>query len=112
MSQVQTEPLRPNPEFAVVATRERLESTAEALRSHGMRVLVAADRSEARRLVLEELPDGARVHQGASATLDALGVTEEIVPRLAAMTIKDACLATNPRAAGVPDIEALFRAAL
>ncbi len=78
MSQVQTEPLRPNPEFAVVATRERLESTAEALRSHGMRVLVAADRSEARRLVLEELPDGARVHQGASATLDALGVTEEI----------------------------------
>jgi alcohol dehydrogenase class IV len=41
------------------------------------------------------------------------GVTPNphIVPRLARMTIKDACLATNPRAA-VPDIEALFRAAL
>ena len=27
---------------------------------------------------MERLPDGARVHQGASATLDALGITEEI----------------------------------
>ena len=70
--------LRPNPEFAVPATRERLESTADALRSHGMRAIVAADRAEARRLVLEALPAGAQVHQGASATLDALGVTEEI----------------------------------
>ena len=77
MSENQT-PLRPNPEFAVPATRERLESVAEALRNHGMRAMVAADRDEAKRLVLEQLPDGAQVHQGASATLDALGVTEEI----------------------------------
>ena len=70
--------LRPNPEFAVPATRERLESVAEALRNHGMRALVAADRDEARRLVLEQLPDGAQVHQGASITLDTIGVTEEI----------------------------------
>ena len=77
MSENQTLP-RPNPEFAVPATRERLEAVAGALRSRGMRVMVAADRDEARRLVLEQLPDGAQVHQGASATLDALGVTEEI----------------------------------
>ena len=43
-----------------------------------MQAMVAADRGEARRLVLERLPDDARVLQGASATLDALGVTEEI----------------------------------
>lgn len=77
MSENQTQ-LRPNPEFAVPATRERLESVADALRNHGMRAMVAANRDEARRLVLEELPAGAQVHQGASATLDALGVTEEI----------------------------------
>jgi 1,3-propanediol dehydrogenase len=35
-----------------------------------------------------------------------------MVPRLARTTLKDACLATNPRAASAPDIEALFRAAL
>jgi L-lactate utilization protein LutC len=43
-----------------------------------MQAMVASDRDEARRLVLEQLPEGAQVHQGASATLDAIGVTEEI----------------------------------
>lgn len=70
--------LRPNPEFALPVTRDRLESTAEALRAHGFNAMVAADRHEARRLVLEQLPDGAQVHQGASITLDEIGVTEEV----------------------------------
>jgi hypothetical protein len=77
MSEIQT-PLRPSPEFAVPATRERLASVAEALRNHGMRAMVAVDRDEAKRLVLEQLPEGAQVHQGASVTLDAIGVTEAI----------------------------------
>jgi LUD domain len=78
MTEIDTKTLRPDPEFALAATRERLETAAAALRAHGMRALVAADRDEARRLILERLPDHARVHQGASATLEALGVTEEI----------------------------------
>jgi len=49
---------------------------------------------------------------GVPKGLAALGVTDAIVPRLARTTLKDACLATNPRAAGARDIEALFRAAL
>ena len=77
MSANQT-PLRPNPEFAVSATRERLESVAEALRDNGMRAMIAADGAEAKRLVLEQLPDGGHVHQGASVTLDSIGVTEAI----------------------------------
>lgn len=77
MSENET-PLSPNPEFAVPATRERLESVAEALRRHGMRAMVAANRDEAKQLVLEQLPDGAQVHQGASVTLDTIGVTEAI----------------------------------
>jgi 1,3-propanediol dehydrogenase len=44
--------------------------------------------------------------------LTALGVTEAVLPRLARTTLKDACLATNPREADERDIEALFRAAL
>jgi alcohol dehydrogenase class IV len=44
--------------------------------------------------------------------LAALGVTEAVLPRLARTTLKDACLATNPRDANAADIEALFRTAL
>jgi hypothetical protein len=51
---------------------------AEALRRHGMRAMVAANRDEAKQLVLEQLPDDAQVHQGASVTLDTIGVTEAI----------------------------------
>ncbi len=49
---------------------------------------------------------------GVPKGLAELGVTDDIVPRLARTTLKDACLATNPRAADARDIEALFRAAL
>jgi alcohol dehydrogenase class IV len=49
---------------------------------------------------------------GAPKGLAALGVTEDMLPRMARTTLKDACLATNPREADARDIEALFRAAL
>jgi len=77
MSNSQTA-VRPNSEFAAPATRERLERVATALRENGFRALIAADQEEARQLVLEQLPDGAQVHQGASVTLDVLGVTADI----------------------------------
>jgi LUD domain len=70
--------LRPNPEFAVPASRERLEAAAAALREHGFRATVARDRDEARKLILDQIPDGAEVYQSATATLEAIGVTEEI----------------------------------
>ncbi|MET8022321.1 iron-containing alcohol dehydrogenase [Streptomyces decoyicus] len=49
---------------------------------------------------------------GVPRGLASLGVTEADVPRLSRTTLKDACLATNPRDAGLLDIETLFRAAL
>jgi alcohol dehydrogenase class IV len=49
---------------------------------------------------------------GAPKGLAALGVTEAMLPQMARTTLKDACLATNPREADAQDIEALFRAAL
>jgi 1,3-propanediol dehydrogenase len=57
---------------------------------------------------VRDLADAVGVPKG----LTALGVTERDVPRLAGTTLKDACLATNPRDADVRDIEVLFRTAL
>ena len=57
---------------------------------------------------VRELADEVGVPKG----LGALGVTLDDVPRLARLTLGDACLTTNPRGASVEDIEALFRAAL
>ncbi|GDY31628.1 iron-containing alcohol dehydrogenase [Gandjariella thermophila] len=57
---------------------------------------------------VRDLADAVGVPRG----LTALGVTEDDVPRLARNTLKDACLATNPRNADARDIETLFRAAL
>ena len=57
---------------------------------------------------VRELADEVGVPKG----LAALGVTEDMLPQLARNTLHDACLATNPREAGMADIEAVFRAAL
>jgi alcohol dehydrogenase class IV len=49
---------------------------------------------------------------GVPKGLGDLGVTGGRHPRLAQLTLGDACLTTNPRPASVTDISALFRAAL
>ena len=70
--------LIPNREFAAPASRERLERAAAALRANGFEVFVADDLEQAKRLVLEQLPSGAEVHEGASVTMETLGVTAEV----------------------------------
>jgi alcohol dehydrogenase len=57
---------------------------------------------------VRELGDEVGVPKG----LSALGVMAEDIPRLAQLTLGDACLTTNPRGATVEDIDALFRAAM
>lgn len=49
---------------------------------------------------------------GVPKGLAELGVSESDIPTLARTTLNDACLATNPRDAGVADVDALFRQAL
>ncbi|WP_280481046.1 iron-containing alcohol dehydrogenase [Nocardia cyriacigeorgica] len=49
---------------------------------------------------------------GVPKGLAALGVRADDIPTLARTTMNDACLATNPRATEIADIEALFRRAL
>jgi 1,3-propanediol dehydrogenase len=63
-------------------------------------------------LRLAERVRGLADEVGAPKGLAALGVTEDVLPQMAKTTMKDACLATNPREADARDIEALFRVAL
>ncbi|UZJ26690.1 iron-containing alcohol dehydrogenase [Rhodococcus antarcticus] len=49
---------------------------------------------------------------GVPAGLAQLGVTEADLPRLASLTLGDACMSTNPRTASVEQVMTMFRAAL
>ena len=64
--------------FGDRATDETIERTAEALRAKGYAVHVVEDGEEARRVILQLLPEGAEVGQGASRTLEDIGVTHEL----------------------------------
>jgi hypothetical protein len=69
---------RPGSRYAVPAEEARVVRAAAALEANGMTVLRAGDGAVAKKLVLDLIPDGAQVHQGASQTLDVLGITDEI----------------------------------
>jgi YkgG family uncharacterized protein len=64
--------------FGTPADEARVERTAAALEANGIAVLRAANRVEARRIVLGLIPEGAQVHHGASQTLEVSGITDEI----------------------------------
>jgi hypothetical protein len=64
--------------FAAPAPRAALERAADGLRAHNFEVYVVPDGAGARELLLRLLPEGAEVGQGASVTLDDLGITEII----------------------------------
>jgi hypothetical protein len=67
-----------NEEFARPATAAAFDRAAAALREHGIDVQVVADGSAARELLLTLVPEGVEVGEGASETLDGIGVTEVI----------------------------------
>src|SRR2546430_1560951 len=56
----------------------RVKRTMAALEANGITVLWAPDAASAKRIVLGLIPDASPVHQGASQTLDVLGITYEI----------------------------------
>jgi len=65
-------------QFSTMADDARVTRTARALEANGISVLRASDAAEAKRIVLELIPEGAEVHHGASETLDITGITHEI----------------------------------
>jgi len=68
----------PSHRFAAPAEDARVGRTVAALEANGIRVLRAANSAEARRLVLDLIPAGSQVHQGASLSLEVSGISEEI----------------------------------
>jgi len=64
--------------FGTAADEARVRRTAAALEANGITVLRAADAAEAKRIVLGLIPEGSQVHHGASMSLDASGITNEI----------------------------------
>jgi L-lactate utilization protein LutC len=70
--------LIPNTEFTRIASDERIERAARALEANNIHTFVVQGAEEARRLVLDLLPEGAEVYANQSQTLQKLGLTEEI----------------------------------
>jgi len=64
--------------FALLAEEARVQRAATALEANGINVLRAADAAEAKRLVLDLIPDGSQVHHGASESLEYSGISHEI----------------------------------
>jgi hypothetical protein len=60
------------------ADNVRVKRTMAALEANGITVLRASDAAAAKRIVLGLIPEASPVHQGASQTLDVLGITYEI----------------------------------
>ncbi len=65
-------------DFAAPASDEQIQRAASALEANGIHTLIAADGIEAKKLFFELVPDGAEIFLGASVTLEALGIKEEI----------------------------------
>jgi L-lactate utilization protein LutC len=64
--------------FGTVADDVRVTRTAAALEANGISVLRAADAAEAKRIVLDLIPEGSQVYHGASQTLEVSGITEAL----------------------------------
>jgi alcohol dehydrogenase len=94
--------------FNGAAVPERFVPIAQAM---GLSDVAGAPAEEAVERVAEEvrrLGDEVGVPKG----LGDLGATDADIPRLAQLTLSDACLTTNPRPASVAEVAALFRAAM
>ena len=70
--------LVPNTEFARLASDEQIATTIVALTANGIAAEVVESGVEARRRVLDLLPEGAEVYTAMSRTLDTLGLSEAI----------------------------------
>ena len=58
---------------------DEVERVAAALRSHNIEAIIVATGDEARRVVLEMIPEGAEVHTGKSKTLEDVGLYSDLV---------------------------------
>lgn len=68
----------PNPKYASLASAAQIQRTVEALAANGMIAIVVETGADARKKVAELLPAGAEAFISSSATLEQLGITEDV----------------------------------
>jgi L-lactate utilization protein LutC len=64
--------------FVKLASDEQIERAAKALEEGNIRVLIAEHGEEARKMVLDLLPEGAEVFTASSQTLEQLGIPDQL----------------------------------
>jgi hypothetical protein len=64
--------------FGTLADEASVKRTAAALETNGITVLRAPNSAAAKQIVLDLIPEDSQVQHGASQTLDAIGLTDEI----------------------------------
>ena len=67
----------PNREFAKLASEEQIQRVVHALSANGIKALVAETGEEAKRIVLDLVPQGAEVYANVSKTLERIGLSTE-----------------------------------
>jgi L-lactate utilization protein LutC len=70
--------LVPNQKFARLATDQQVEAVVNALETRNIHAVVVNNGEEAKKLVLELVPQGAEVYANVSKTLEQIGITAEI----------------------------------
>ena len=65
-------------DFARPASEETIQRVAERMRERNIEVAIVDDGDQARKVVLERLPEGAEVHSGKSKTLQDAGIFDAI----------------------------------
>ncbi len=65
-------------DFASPAAEETIQRAAERMRDRNIEVVVVNDGDQARKVMLERLPEGAEVHSGKSKTLQDAGIFDAI----------------------------------
>jgi hypothetical protein len=78
--------------WGTTADDVRVKRTIAALEANGISVLSASAAAKAKRIVLDLVPDGSQVHQGASQSLDVVGITDEITPGCITVVLVDEVL--------------------
>jgi L-lactate utilization protein LutB len=64
--------------FAIPASDAQIERTLQALEANNIHAIVAENGAEAKKILMEIIPDGVEVFTSSSVTLNTLGITEEI----------------------------------
>jgi len=70
--------MKPNEDFAKLASEEKVEKTLEALEKNGFEVFLVENGEKAKEKVLEMIPEGSEVFTMSSQTLEETGISDAI----------------------------------